>query len=149
MKKILVLSTVAVLLSALLADAGPLRRLFPRLGSNSCPSGQCETTQAKPVEAFGALPMRALNGKSFAGALQKELAERGSQSLAERRIMRILNSPDSDRRDRQVTRMERHVRVHLDLSPTAAIDWSAINWAELFAVILELLKKLLPLILLI
>lgn len=87
------------------------------------------------------------DGKSFAGELQRQLIERGSLSSGERRVLRILNAPDSPRRDRQLDRMERHVRVQLDLHPTDAVDWSAIDWPAMLEIVLRLLVALLPLLL--
>jgi len=98
-------------------------------------------------EEIDILPMRSLNGKSFAGALQGQLAKRELKSLGERRIMRILNSPDSAKRDRQLLRMENHTRAHLDLPITAAIDWESFDWQLWLGVVLRLLLALLPLLL--
>lgn len=107
------------------------------------PVSQGERVQGEPVQA-----VRQLDAKSFAGALQKQLSKIERKSFAERRLERIINSPDSAKRDSQLDRMERHVRVHLGLSPTAAVDWGAdIDWPSLLETILELLLKLLPLFL--
>ncbi len=98
--------------------------------------------QDQPTQA------RKLDPKSFAGALQGQLAKLDRKTLSERRIERILNSPDSEKRDRQLSRMERHVRAHLDLHPTNAVDWGAdIDWPSLLETILDLLIAILPLFL--
>jgi len=91
-------------------------------------------------------PMRALNGKTFAGALQTQLAKKEKLSPGERRLLRILNSEDSPRRDRQLARMERFVRADLNL-PAGAVDWSRVDWPSLLTQILQLLIQLLPLFL--
>lgn len=106
--------------------------------------------QAQPVEADP--PMRKnLDPKSFPGALQKALKAQKRLSLGERRVLRIINSPDSERRTRQLARMERHVRAELAeddpvrFGNAAAIDWSTIDWFALFERIIQLILKLLPL----
>lgn len=132
---------------------GPLRRILFGPLNRGCANGQCEVAPSapKPAEPIVAaepapLAMRSLAPKTFAGALQSQLAKKESLSFGERRLMRILNSPDSPQRDRQIARMERHVRAHLDLSPAAAIDWNAeIDWGTLLSQILQLLLALLPL----
>lgn len=90
-----------------------------------------------------AVPMRALDAKSFAGALQTKLVAQPKRGIAERHYLRILNGPDSPRRDRQIARMERLVRAELNVGPTAAIDWQSIDWAA----ILRFLLTILPLFL--
>lgn len=167
MKKLFVLFTISALTFAGLADAGPFRgrRIFPLLrGSGGCASGQCEPGKAacpecpecpngvcEVPEVIGAEampPMRSLDSKSFAGALQGQLAKKGvTMTLAERKLMKIVNGKDSPRRTRQLAHMERHVRAHLELSPTAAIDWSSIDWSKVLSTVLQLLIKLLPLLL--
>lgn len=91
-------------------------------------------------------PMRALNGKTFAGALQTQLAKKEKLSPGERRLLRILNSEDSPRRDRQLARMERIVRADLNL-PAGPADWGAIDWPSVLVQVLQLLVQLLPLFL--
>lgn len=158
MKKFAV-AFVAILAIASLADAGPFGifrgRLFQR--SDSCANGQCapsaqncpggvcpvpETFTAEPAEKL--LASRKLDSKSFAGALQKHVT---GKTLQERKILNIINAPDSPRRDRQLARMERHVRAELNIPSNQAVDWSAIDWPTLIQTILQLLIKLLPLIL--
>lgn len=107
-----------------------------------------QAPEAKPIAQGEPVQARQLDPKSFAGALQKQIGKLERKTLAEKRIERIINSPDSAKRDRQLDRMERHVRVHLNLSPTAAVDWGAdIDWPALLETILELLIALLPLFL--
>ncbi len=89
--------------------------------------------------------VRSLDGKTFAGSLSKQLASKGKLTLQERHLQRILNGPDTPRRDRQLARMESHVRVELNLSPTAVVDWSAIDWPTMIQRVLQLLIMLLPL----
>lgn len=94
------------------------------------------------VAAVKELPMRSIEAKSFAGGLQSHLKGKESLSFSERRLLRILNEPDSPRRDRQIARMERFARAELN-QPSGAIDWTAIDWGA----ILRLLLTLLPLFL--
>lgn len=92
-------------------------------------------------------PRPDLPQETFAGAIQKQLEAKGRLSRDEKRILKILNSPDSKRRDRQIDRMESHSRVELGISQTEYFDWSAdIDWQEVLMIILELLIRLLPLL---
>ena len=138
-----IIVSIALLCLVSVADAGPLQRLRCRRQSQP----QSELLPPPTIVAEAVFGSRSLDGKSFAGALHKQLAAKSNPSLGERRILHILNSPDSPKRDRQVNRMERHVRAHLDLHPTAVIDWSAeIDWPSLLRKILQLLISLLPLL---
>lgn len=133
------------------ADAQLLRRIFRPAQQSGCANGQCEVpsqfrgvAQTVPVEAVAAEPApRSLAAKSFAGALQSQLAASANKGFAERHYLRILNGPDSPRRDRQIARMERLVRAELDLAPSAAIDWQNIDWSA----VLRFLLAILPLFL--
>jgi hypothetical protein len=85
--------------------------------------------------------------ETFAGALQKQLEGKGNLSRDEKRVLKILNSQDSPRRDRQLAKMERHARAEMGWGMNGEIDWSAdVDWLEVFTIILELLIRLLPLL---
>lgn len=159
MRRLSLVLLALLFFAAAVIDAGPIRRLnlFPRLRpAPTAPSEPREVVPSEkvtPVAAHEIAPVtmhaaRALNKKSFAGALQGQLASKGRLTIGEKHILNILNAPDSAKRDRQLKRMERHVRAELDLHPTEAVDWSAIDWPTLFQTILQLLLKLLPLLLL-
>lgn len=143
-----------------LADAGPFRRLVGRGGSN-CPGGVCPTPQAQnsqdcpggvcPVpqatETVSLLASRSLAKETFAGALQKHLGAKANKTKDERHILNILNAPDSPKRDRQLARMEGHVRLELGIPAAQDVNWASFNWPAFFQQILAILIQLLPLLL--
>lgn len=158
MKRIVPLFAIMVPLFVVTTiDAGPIRNLLGRLKAHRQPvqSAQAaelpavlDVVKEMPAET-GEPPVskaRKLDPKSFAGALQKQLLEQGDLDSHEKKLLRILNGPDSPRRERQLARMEGHVRVHLGLEKSPG-DWSGIDWPSLLPIILQLLVKLLPLLL--
>ena len=109
-----------------------------------CPNGVC-AVPAATIET--AISWRTdLSPKAFDGALAVQMKSQKHLTAGERKVAAILNSPDSPTRSRKVAYMESHIRVALDLSPTAAIDWSTINWAKVFQTIMSILIALLPLL---
>ncbi len=167
----------ALLISAQFADAQILRRIFHRPASGCANGQCEVAPQFTPVQTIvppAPVPVaksepcpcpkcpanckecccedvpgvaRALDGKSFAGALSKQIASKGKLlTLQERHLQRILNGPDSPRRDWQLARMEKHTRVELDIPQAAVVDWSAaVDWPTVIARVLQLLAMLLPL----
>lgn len=153
MKKGFCLLLVAFALGSLVNDAEAqlLRRpLLPwRKTAAMQPMPSVQPKAELPMQGEAVQQVRSdLDPKSFAGALGNQLAKKDKLTRQEKHIATIINSPDSPRRDRQLLRMERHVRAHLDLHPTDAVDWSRdIDWPTLLQTILQLLIKLLPLFL--
>ena len=82
----------------------------------------------------------------FAAALKKQIEADPHDTAKGQRILDIINSPPSRRRDRRLARMEAHARAAADLG-NGKIDWSKIDWQKLLSTILDVLVKLLPLIL--
>ncbi len=101
---------------------------------------------AADAEHLERLTSKAKQPSNFAIALRQriETTEAGHES---RRLLAILDAPDSRHRDRQLHRMERHARVHLDLADGAQIDWQSIDWAKVFDVLVKVLIALLPFLL--
>lgn len=68
-----------------------------------------------------------------------------------RRLLSIVNGPASKKRTQILARLEAHARAHLAsegvVSATGAIDWSSIDWAKVFDILLKILLALLPLLL--
>ena len=139
------LAFLAIALLASFADAGPFG-LF-RLRILNRHSGVCGKQElGAPAEKL--IPTyRQLDPQTFAGAIKAQLEMKENLTLRERRILHIINSPDSAKRDRQLYRMELAVRGALDLHANEAVNWSEIDWPRVIGVILEILVRLLPLLL--
>lgn len=86
---------------------------------------------------------------AFAGQVREKLAAKSSLNAKEKKLLGIIDGPNTLRKKRQLARMERRARNELGIGENEAIDWSAIDWAAVFKTILEVLLKLLPLLLLI
>lgn len=85
---------------------------------------------------------------NFGSVLEEQMLAKGDLSIHERRILQILQQPDSPRKTRQLNRMEKHVRLHLGYSDDQAVNWAEIDWATVFWTILKILVAILPLLLL-
>lgn len=82
--------------------------------------------------------------KTFAANLQAALETKPRPTKREKRILEVLQSPPSPRRDRQIARWENHARAAIDADPKkGAIDWSSIDWGKVLTTILEILFKFL------
>ncbi len=85
----------------------------------------------------------------FEAALREQCEERGG--LKAKKILKVLNMPESKRRTRIIGRLESHARVHLvsegAVGAEGAIDWGSIDWNKFFTGLIQLLTTLLPLIL--
>lgn len=90
---------------------------------------------------------------NFAESLQQQLESTPHLRRRGQKILEVLKSPRSARKDRIIRRLERHATAALDEKVVAkaggveGIDWSKIDWQKFLSQILELLLKLLPLIL--
>ena len=78
--------------------------------------------------------------------LKGQLAEKPDAEL-QRHLNRVDRIRSPDRKARVLARMEGHVRLHLGLNLTDAIDWSTIDWPSVLKIIIQLLIAILPLIL--
>ena len=86
--------------------------------------------------------------QSFEDGLRAAIEAKPKLSARDRRILEILNGPDSKRKRKRLARMENYARAEAGIDPnTGAIDWSEVNWAKLLENIIAILSKLLPLIL--
>lgn len=93
--------------------------------------------------------------QEFESALRLECEARadghGEDGFGARRMLRVLNMPDSPRRGRIMRRLKDHAKVHLvsvgAAKATGRIDFGAIDWNSFFAGLIQLLTTLLPLIL--
>lgn len=84
----------------------------------------------------------------FETALRNQIEAKSKQSAGDQRIMDILDSKPSRRRDRQLDRMARHAAAAAQLSgDPSTIDWSTVDWSKLLETIMTVLLKLLPLLL--
>jgi hypothetical protein len=129
---------IPFLLLALVACAPAPQPLKPDVPAPAMPDDMDVDSQPRPDIA----------PETFAGAMQKQLEAKGNLSRDEKRVLKILNSQDSARRDRQLAKMERHARAELGYGVNGEVDWSAdVDWSEVFRLILELLIRLLPLLL--
>ncbi len=68
-----------------------------------------------------------------------------------KRVLKLLDEPDSPRRTRILARIERHVAAQLGLNlpsddPTklSAFDWSSVDWVSIFETIFKFILALLP-----
>lgn len=100
-------------------------------------------------------------GTDFASNLKANLEAKGDLRRRGRRILAIINGPDSPHKARLLARMEDHARAHLGLAaahtvPTdmpgtdwskITIDWSKIDWAKIIDGLLKLLLAILPVLL--
>lgn len=79
---------------------------------------------------------------SFEEALRDQIEGR-PETIRSRRVLNVLDMEDGPRRDRILKRMERHAIVQLDLTgDVGKIDWSSIDWAKVFEMIIKLLAAL-------
>jgi hypothetical protein len=83
----------------------------------------------------------------FASNLQAQLEADPDLKRRGRRLLKVLQEPDSPRKARIVARMEAHARAHLEMMGMEAIDWSAIDWKSIIEGLLKVLLALLPLLL--
>lgn len=85
--------------------------------------------------------------QTFEQRLQAELdaGRIDRRSAFGRRVTRVLNSTNANRKARVLGRMEEHAIVHLGGDPNAELDWSQVKTAD-WKSIIDLLIKLLPLI---
>lgn len=80
--------------------------------------------------------------QSLRAAIQADPARRRRA----RRIQEVLDMRPGRRRQRVLDRMARHAAAALGEEPSA-IDWSQVDWAKVFDLILKVLLALLPLLL--
>lgn len=82
--------------------------------------------------------------KTFETALRESLEAQPQQSRRARRLLDVLNSRPSRRRERVLARLESHARAETGFRGK---DWSAIDWPSVLKTLLDILLKLLPLLL--
>lgn len=78
----------------------------------------------------------------FETALREQISKRKATRRA-KRILAILDAPKSARRSRQIQRMRDTAAGAAGLAGVSGIDWSKVDWAKLFEVVLSILLKLL------
>jgi hypothetical protein len=90
----------------------------------------------------------------FASALREQIVTRKVRGLRARRLLALIDGPKTRRRERVLTRLERHATAELvsmgrmtAAQAAGAIDWSAIDWNKVFDVILKILLAILPFLL--
>jgi len=82
--------------------------------------------------------------QTFESALQQQLRSKKKLSMRDKRILRVLDGAPSAARTRKINRWENGARGVIGADPTAGvIDWSKIDWAKLFEVILAMIAKFL------
>lgn len=98
---------------------------------------------------------------NFASVLQEQLK---AQTLPLRKrqakkVQKILDMPESDRKTRLLKRIEDHVQLELTHSDyeipaeamttqadgTTGIDWSKIDWSKVFDIVLKIILAIIPL----
>lgn len=84
----------------------------------------------------------------FRTALKRSLESDPKLIKRGQKILDLLDAPKSKRRDRRITRLERHARAHLSLPSEVDIDWDTIQWADIIWTLLKFLLAVLPFILL-
>ena len=82
---------------------------------------------------------------NFAAELTAQIAALPKRGHREKRILAVLNMPDSRRKRRILARMERQAAAYLCV-PVAEIDWSKVDWGKVLGTILKILVALLPLL---
>lgn len=133
---------VAFAVAASFVDAGPFG-VFPllRRPGNVCGSGDSGAPLKEPLHST-----QRLDPQTFAGALQKQLLMKEKLTFRERRILDIINSPHSAKRDRVLYRMELAARGALDIHANEAVNWGEVDWPRVIRIILAILVELLPLL---
>src|SRR5690348_10507077 len=82
---------------------------------------------------------------TFEDGLRAQVA--GRSDKWSKRILAILNGPDSRLKRWFLKRAEADARLKLDLGDKVGIDWSSIDWQAILDFILKLAAIILPLIL--
>lgn len=88
---------------------------------------------------------------SFEHNLREQILKTAPRRRKSARILAVLDAKPSKKRTRTIDRMERHARAALEGDANLngrAIDWSKIDWAKVFDIILKILTALLPLLIL-
>jgi hypothetical protein len=87
---------------------------------------------------------------NFAAELQAHLEADPNLRRRGKRILDVLKSRPSKKKDRTIARMERHAAAAIEReAPTedgVSIDWSQIDWKKWLGIILKILLMLLPLL---
>lgn len=81
---------------------------------------------------------------SFEDALQDQLEATPDLKRRGKRILRILKSELSAKRDRQIMAMRANVLVRMDVDDV--YDWARVDWKKWLPIVLKLLLALLPLL---
>jgi hypothetical protein len=98
-------------------------------------------------------PAEAADAADFEAVLRQQCEDRakghGEGSGGARRILKILDMPESRRRTRILHRLKEHARVHLVAAGamTATDKFGAVDWNKFFTGLIQLLTTILPLIL--
>lgn len=81
------------------------------------------------------------NTKVFAEKLKQHLEASPKLTRRGAKVLAVLKSRPSRRKERQIRRMELHAAAELDQD--GAVDWNALNWDRLIEQILSVLLKVL------
>lgn len=98
--------------------------------------------------------------KTFEQALREQLEQSPKRRFRGKRLLALLDAPPSDRRTRVLARLERYAVARLEddgvtvpvvqyTDPDGTVaegrDWSQVDWAKVFEIVLKFLLVLLPL----
>jgi hypothetical protein len=118
-------------------------------GKSNVPAASHPGTFPAPVGSGGypfpnsLAPRRSKTMATFEEALRTQIESKPTRKLRAKRILNILNKPDSARRRFLLKRMENHAAAQLDVNPVG-FDWSTVDWSKLFDMLLKILLALLP-----
>lgn len=83
---------------------------------------------------------------NFAAELEAHLESKPDLRRRGKKILAVIQSRPSKKKDRILARMERHAAAAIDRDVGVGIDWSEIDWKKVIEIIIKVLLMLLPLL---